>query len=245
MQKLKDMDPIKKRNLMIVFSVICIVLLIAFYILKNRGVDYSYMKEDKSKQIVYTSITQTDDDVFKKEIPYLNINKDFAKNINSEINDYTSPLKNEEHATISYNYDINGDVLSLLVKMVNYSDETGPKIYFKGYNINLKTKNIVTDQELLDLFGYDYNDVEISIANKFQKYYQEMLEKKYYVEDECDYDCFLNDYREVENYLDDIVFYVKNGDLYVYKPFSFYSITGDEEFFKEKHFRFLIEKQNN
>lgn len=245
MQKLKNMDPKKQRNLMIGFAIVCVVLLITFYIFKNRSVDYSAMKEDKDKQIVYTYHTQTDDEVFLKELPYLNIKNEFAKNINTEINDYTSPLKNEEHATISYNYDINGDVLSLLVKMVNYSDETGPKIYFKGYNINLKTKNIVTDQELLDLFGYDYNDVEISIANKFQKYYQEMLKEKYYTEDECDYDCFLNDYREVENYLDDIVFYVKNGQLYVYKPFSFYSITGDEEFFKEKHFRFLIEKQNN
>ena len=34
------------------------------------------MKEDKDKQIVYTYHTQTDDEAFLKELPYLNIKND-------------------------------------------------------------------------------------------------------------------------------------------------------------------------
>lgn len=243
MDKLKKMDDSTKRKLMIVLAVVCIALIITFYFVYNRGVDYSRIKEDSKKKIVYTISSKTDDEVFIKEIPHLNLNFDFIKDVNNDIDSFINTLIDTEHATISYNYDINGDVLSYVVKMIDYSYEYGPKIYFKGYNINLKDKTILQDQELLDLYGYSYSDVEKSIYNKFNEYYKEMLKEGYYDQEECDYECFISGYREVDNYLEDIVFYIKGGELYAYKPFKFYSITGDEEYFKEKHFMFLITKQ--
>ena len=34
--------------------------------------------------------------------------------------------------------------------------------------------------------------------------------------------------------------YIKNGDLVAYKPFVYYSIFGDEEYFNEDHFEFVL-----
>ena len=241
---MKKTDDDTKKKIVIGLAIVCIILIIVFYFINNRKNNYSTIKEDNNKEIVYTILSKTDDDIFIKKIPHLNLNLDIAEEINREVDEYISNLSDEEEATISYNYDINGDVLSYLIKMIDYSKDEGPIAYFKSYNINLNTKSIVTDQELLDLFGYDYNDVEISISNKFQKYYKELVEQKYQDEEECDYDCFL-EFREVENYLDDVVFYVSSGKLYAVRPFCFYSVKGEEEYFKEKHFWFLIEKQTN
>ncbi len=244
MKNIKNLDDDTKKKLMIVLGAVCIILILLFYFINNRGVNYSKIKVDKSKNIVYTLNSKVDKDLFAKEVPHLNLNFKICNDINNEIDEYVSDLYDEEFATISYNYEINGDVLSFLVKMIDYSEDYGPKPYFKSYNINLKTKKLVTDTELLDLFDYGYSDVEISIANGFNKYYKEILKEGYQEEEECDYECFL-EFREVENYLDDVVFYVSHGKLYAFKPFSFYSVKGEEEYFTEEHFRFLIEKQES
>ena len=242
MERIKEMDISTKKKLVIGLAVICIGLIITYYFTSNRRVDYSKIKKENNKNMVYTISSKTDEKIFIKEIPHLNLNFEFVDNINNDVNTYVSSLQDTSHATISYDYNINGDVLSYVIKMINYDYEVGPKIYFKGYNINLKKKKIITDQELLDLFGYNVEDVEKSIEKGFKSYYKDMLKKGYYDSEECDYDCFIHSYRDVENYLDDVVLYVKGGKLYAYKPFSFYSILGDEEYFKEKHFMFLIGK---
>ena len=40
--------------------------------------------------------------------------------------------------------------------------------------------------------------------------------------------------------MDNVNYYVKDGNLIAYKPFIFYSIFNDEEYFKEEHFEFLL-----
>lgn len=240
----KNLDDDTKKRLLITIGIICIILLIVYYIVSSRSVGYAKLKEDRSKNIVYTVSEKVDGSLFTKKIPYLNLNFDTAKEINKEVDEYISTLKDEEEATISYDYAISGQVLSYLIEMVDYSDESGPKPYFKSYNINLKTKKLVSDQELLSLFGYESSDVEKSISKGFNKYYDDLVKKEYYDEEECDYDCFLG-YRGVEDYLDDVVFFVKEGKLYAVRPFNFYSIIGEEEYFKGKHFRFLVKKQES
>ena len=42
--------------------------------------------------------------------------------------------------------------------------------------------------------------------------------------------------------MDKVVFYVKNGDLVAYKPFIFFSIFGEEEYFEDEDYEFLIVK---
>ena len=91
----------------------------------------------------------------------------------------------------------------------------------------------------MDFFQTDKNKVSEIIENTFKEYYDDLVKKGYYEPTECNYDCFLG-YRDITNYLDNVQYYVKNGDLIAYRPFVFYSIFGDEEYFKTKHFEFLL-----
>ena len=45
--------------------------------------------------------------------------------------------------------------------------------------------------------------------------------------------------------MDDVSYYIENGNLVVYKPFVFYSIFGEEEYFKEDDFKFMIVKRES
>ena len=113
-------------------------------------------------------------------------------------------------------------------------------IYFKSYNINLKTLELYSNDQLMNLFGInDYSDVESVIASTFENYYDDIVNKGYYHREECDYDCFLL-YRGIEDYLSDISYYVRDGNLIVFKPFQPYSIFGEEEYFTDKSFEIFI-----
>ena len=70
-----------------------------------------------------------------------------------------------------------------------------------------------------------------------------MVNQNYFSQEECNYDCFLK-YRNVSNYLDNVNYYVKDGKLYVYKPFVIYSIYDEEEYFTEDSYKFLIAKED-
>lgn len=241
---MKNLSNKTKTIIVVSIGIISIVLIVVYFFMNNHGVDYSKYKIDKTKTIVYTIDSKVDKDIYKKEKPYLNINSSLAKDINTEIDELVSDLYDKEYSSISYNYEINGNVLSLLVKMIDYKGEYGPEPYFVSYNYNLKDNYLLSNDELLGLFNYDYNDVEYSIEKGFNKYYSDLLKKGYYNDDECDYECFL-DFHGVEEYLDDVVLYIDRGKLYAIKPFSFYTIIGDEDYFKEKHFNFLIEKKES
>ena len=113
--------------------------------------------------------------------------------------------------------------------------------YFRSYNINLKKLELIENDSLLSFFDVNYENVHDIIASQLYTYYKNIVEEGYYQEEECDYSCFLS-YREINDYLDDVTYYVKNGNLIAYKPFVFSSVYGEEYFFNDEHFEFLIVK---
>ena len=64
---------------------------------------------------------------------------------------------------------------------------------------------------------------------------------EYFDPKECNYSCFLK-WRDVDNYLDNITYYVEKGNLIAFKPFVFESIFGEENYFKDSDFEILIKK---
>ena len=66
-----------------------------------------------------------------------------------------------------------------------------------------------------------------------------MIEDGYFSSSKCDYSCFLHN-RSVSNYIDNTHYYIKNGDLVVYKPFVFYSALGDGDYFETDNYEFIL-----
>lgn len=229
----------KKQKMMyvacIVLAIVSIVLVI-LYGVSNKG-EYSKIKVDKDKAIVYTQYTKTKD---KKttEVPYINISSTAVEVVNKQIKQFSSYYLNaDDKNIISYKYDINGDILSVLIQ-VNYYNKISPFITFKTYNVNLETLNVLTDEEMLQLYNIEESTVENKLKEKFEYFFKDEREKKIF-DEECDYQCFL-EMRGIENYTDNIHYYINKGKLYVYKEFNIHSIYDEEDYYKFSDFKTKI-----
>ncbi len=239
-EKFNKMDNNKKIPILIGGTVVIIVLVILLSYFLNKDHDYKNMKEDKNKDYVYTVDSDRKDEFFIY-IPKINIKGSTIENINKDIVSYLDDFIYEDMIRSNYEYEINGKVLSLVIKTVDYGNDDIPLVYFKTYNINLSNMQLLSDEELLSAYEVTLDDVSKSIEKKFKYWYKDLLKEEYFDEEDCDYECFLGN-RDVENYTDDISYYIEKGNLVVYKPFVFYSIIGEEKYFKEEDFKFVISK---
>ena len=238
MKNKNQIDDKTRIILYIVGLIILISTMIFFIYNQKQGENYNYLKQDKNNYLVYTKYEKYNDDSYVI-VPYLNIKGKNAKLINDHIDSYVSSLLEKEDVIISYEYDINGIILSLLVKTADNSDDYAIEPVFFSYHFNLDTMEIISDNSLLDYFGIDEENVKNIIDDKLHDYYKKIIEEEYYSEEECDYSCFL-EYRGISNILDSISYYVKDQKLYAYRPFIIHSIFGEEHFFKLDDYEFLI-----
>ena len=233
-----QIDDKTKIILFIVGLIILISTMIFVIYYQKQGENYNYIKQNKNKYLVYTKYEENKDDSYVI-VPYLNIKGKNAKLINDNIDSYVSPLLENDDVIISYEYDINGIILSLVVKILDNNDDYALEPVFISYNFNLDTLEIISDDSLLDYFGIDQETAKNIIDDKLHEYYEKIIEEEYYSEEECDYSCFL-EYRGISNILDSISYYVKDKKLYAYRPFIIHSIFGEENFFKLDDYDFLI-----
>lgn len=235
----KNKTPIQQQGFyLIVILIVAIICIIVSFIYQNANKNYNNIKQNKKEYLVYTKYKKENSD-YIKEIPYVNLKNDVFKTVNEDIYLFCEEYKNKEKAIITYEYSISGVILSLVVKVVDKDSNYAPEPRFRTYNINLKTEEIIPDEVLLELFKTSKDKVSYKIKRTFQNYYSEILSQNYYEAAECNYDCFLT-WRGIGNYTDNVSYYVKGGKLIAFKPFTAYSIFGEENYFKDKHFEFEI-----
>lgn len=241
MEKLNDDT---KKKLIIGFGILLIIILIVFSYFVRQGRNYNNIKLNKNNYLVYTLKSKKKKDIYTVNMPYVNIKGELGKKVNNDISTFLSKYMDKERTVVSYEYNISGDILSIILKVVDYETEFAPEVYFKSYNINLRKLELIDNGALFNLFGIDEDTISNILETQFNNYYNEILDEEYYDERECNYECFLKN-REIDNYLDDVSYYVKDGNLIAYKPFIFYSIYGEENFFTDKHFEFILVKKES
>lgn len=232
------LDSGTKKTIVIVGTIIIVSLIVIIYYLQNQSNNYNNIKQDKGKYLVYSKVEVNDNDHYKY-IPFVNIKSETADKVNEDIDLFTNKYLNSEKAAIIYEYDVNGIILSIIVKIFDYEKEYAPEVYFRSYNINLNTKELISNKSLLDFFEITEEKVSNILDQEFHKYYDDLTKEGYYVEQECNFKCFLG-YKGIDNYLDNANYYVKKGNLVVYRPFTYYSIFNDEEYFENEDFEFLL-----
>lgn len=234
-----ELDDSSKRILIIISSVVFIIILFVVFYFSKQGDNFNNIKKSKSNYLVYTKIEDTVND-YHIVVPYVNIKGDTGSYVNNDIDQFTSSFINNQKSDISYEYNISGDILSIIVKVIDYDIEYSPLIHFNSYNINLKTLELYSNDQLMNLFGIDdYLTVASAVESTFKNYYSDIINEGYYQREECDYDCFLL-YRGIDDYLSDISYYVRDGNLIAFKSFQPYSIFGEEEYFTDKSFEIFI-----
>lgn len=240
-EKFNKMDNKKKIIIVFIVTIIIIISVILLSNSTNKDYDYDSLKEDSTNDFVYTVDSEKSDGFFVY-VPYINLKGSSIENINEEIDSYMEEFINGDMIRSNYEYEINGKVLSLVIKTIDYGSDDIPLIYFKTYNINLSNGELISDEELLSSYNLTIDDVSSSIEKQFKYFYEEIIKQGYQTEEEdYSYEAFLEN-RDVENYTDDISYSIEKGKLVVYKPFVIYSILGEEEYFKEDSFRFIISK---
>lgn len=222
----------------IIVVAIAIVAMLAYSFHENNVKNYNYIKESWFENIIYTSYYD-DRNEYIKEVPYINIKGEQITEVNNQIETFSTKYTNLSRAIITYDYSITGQILSVIIKTINYETNYASEAEFISYNINLKTQQVYTNQEILDLYNINAGYVSDRIKNQLQQYHKDIIKEKYYSLQQCNFTCFLK-WRNIEDYSKGIAYYISAGKLYVYKPFVFASIFGEEEYFKDKHFVFLI-----
>lgn len=228
----------QQKTTLIIVVAIAIVAMLAYSFHENNVKNYNYIKESWFENIIYTSYYD-DRNEYIKEVPYINIKGEQITEVNNQIETFSTKYTNLSRAIITYDYSITGQILSVIIKAINYETNYASEAEFISYNINLKTQQVYTNQEILDLYNINAGYVSDRIKNQLQQYHKDIIKEKYYSLQQCNFTCFLK-WRNIEDYLKGIAYYISAGKLYVYKPFVFASIFGEEEYFKDKHFVFLI-----
>lgn len=239
-KKAKVKQPLSNKKKLIVIGIVCLIIVLIGYIAYNYYQNnYVSLKEDKFKEIVYPIYTRKNNKKTSTEVPKINIKSSKIDKVNKDIYKKMGSFLGKDTNTSSYSYEINGDILSLVIEMIDYNTDYTPEFRFKTYNINLNTLELMSDKDLLELYGVKEKDVEKSIKNKFKYFYKDELKKGYLDKNECPYECFLN-WRNVNNYMDNLEYYISDGKLYAYKEFVVVSLYGEEEYYKEGDFLFPI-----
>ena len=231
-------------NNIIIIIIICAVLaiigIIYFYQHQQSRDSYSYLKMYKDQPLIFTR-HDNENEQYPIVVPFINIDSNEILGTNDEILSYAQSFANKNNNAITYEYEINGSILSLVLKAVNNNTGGDPIVDFKTYNINLEEIKLLNADEVLEMFGINYNQVEAILKNKFKDYYKQEVKEGYIDKSICDYECFLS-WRgvDVDNYLDKISFYIKSGQLIVYKPFVTKTLLKEEKFYEDETYEFQI-----
>lgn len=222
---------------MLLVLVIAIIIVVTF-VQKKSTENYNDIKLEKGNFLVYTKY-EDKSTKYTKEVPYVNLKADIFKQVNSDILLFCNEYMQKEKSIITYEYDINGIILSLVIKVINNDTTYAPEPYFRTYNINLEKEEVISDEAILDFYGITKNQIEHKIKRKHEEYYSDLIKQGYYSAGECSYDCYLR-YRGITGYLEHVSYYIRDGKLIAYKTFIAHSIFGEEEYFNDKSFEFEI-----
>ena len=188
---MENNNVVKKKNVglrVLVFILIAVVLGLAGYIVYDKY-DISISKKDnkdtketentskkeetkkeeksilkdKDKEIVYTL-----GDYKYKKVPYINIDTEDAEKLNKKITNFVDKNGNDtdygEYKALDYVYYTNDDVLSVVV-FVKYPT---PDRYYETVNINTKTGEIVSNDDLLKLKKIDSTELSQKVFNVYE-----------------------------------------------------------------------------
>ena len=229
----------KTQKIFIIFCAVIAISFIIFVFYQNKNNEnYKNIKQDKSNYLIYTKYQDLSTQ-YTKEVPYVNLKAPVFEEVNKDIYSFCQEYMDSEKSVITYEYDINGIILSLVIKVINNEVSYAPEPYFRTYNINLETEEVIANDALLQFFNVNNSTVENKIKRGLQSYYKDIVKAKYYTSAECSYDCFLK-WRGINNYTDYVSYYVRDGKLIAFKTFIAHSIFGEEEYFNDKHFEFVI-----
>ena len=200
------MNETLKRKILIISFLLLTVIFLFFIILNNK----------KNKMNTF--------DVNSENVDYID---DFLINLESNLKEKNIDFVSEKAK--------NKDIYSILVVMED-SDEDIKSNNNLSYNINIKTKKVMNNEEVANSFGYSLDDIFKAINKRLEDLYQDEIKEGFVEKNECDFECYKSYYRGIENIEDIYSLYVKDNKLYIYVSIKVISAASDEDYFKKLNY---------
>lgn len=216
--------------LFLVLFFICFSIFASFF--RDREVDYTHLKKDYDKEYV----------VLDSTVPQFNLSSSGVSDLNKEIKKDFLFYRKQIGVTYDIKSYLSSSILSLVVSFT-YTEE-GNTLYettkYCTYNYDLENEVVLSNQELLDLYGLTTKQVKMFLEQKFKNTYYYQLSKQQ-IDSSVTYSYFLQS-KGIDNYMDNISFSVEKGSLICYRPFYITPINDDYKNFTIKDFRFVVVK---
>ena len=206
---------------------IILILLYGILLLTNKT---ELNLQDKNKDIIYDKVNNKN-----KKIPYVNLVGEDINKINENIDLFVKDYLNENNSNVSYEYNKNGNILSILIRIIYYNGVDAPEIKFTSYNILLNDSYLISDDELFKLINSNKGEVNKIIENSFIDYYNESEIRK-----NLSYQDFIK-YRDYYFNIDkDVSYYIDNNKIYGYININKGMDYSEYEYFQDLSFKVLV-----
>ncbi len=172
---------------------------------------------DNTKTIVYTSYENKD---LEKSVPAINVKK-VSEELNNNISQLVTPYLNKENNKVYYKYQVNGNILSLIVIVEDFAVEGTLDVKFEAYNIDLVKLKVLSNDEVLKMFGLDINYIDKVLNDKFKLFYEEGI-KSNSIDRNISYEEYLR-MHNISSFRDNIYLYINNSKLNVYLDYDFWA----------------------
>ena len=113
---------------------------------------------------------------------------------------------------------------------------------FQTIHIDLKNGNILSDDDILKMYNINKEYINSYLETKFNTYYNDLVEGKFYTKEECNYECFLNNRGITTNYSDNVSYYIQDGVLTLFKFYYSASDYLEQQYFNDENYQFIIKE---
>ncbi len=215
------------------FFVFLIIVFFSFSLFsQEKEVDYTHLKKDSDREYIVLDAT----------IPQFNLSSSGVSELNKKIEKDFLFYRGQIGVTYDIKSYLSSSILSLVISFT-YTEE-GNTLYettkYCTYNYDLENEVILSDKELLDLYGLTTKHVKKFLEQKFKNFYYHQLSKKQ-IDSSSSYSYFLQS-KGIDNYMDNTSFAVEKGSLVCYRPFYITPVNDDYKNFTTKDFRFVVVK---
>ena len=207
----------KSNEKLYIFGTVLLLIVIFIYGMFLLTKNDNDILLDNTKTIVYTSYENKD---LEKSVPAINVKK-VSEELNNNISQLVTPYLNKENNKVYYKYQVNGNILSLIVIVEDFAVEGTLDVKFETYNIDLVKLKVLSNDEVLKMFGLDINYIDKVLNDKFKLFYEEGI-KSNSIDRNISYEEYLR-MHNISSFRDNIYLYINNSKLNVYLDYDFWA----------------------
>ena len=95
-------------------AILFVALIIYVFIQNTNNTNYKNIKQNKNEYLVYTKYSNHNTQ-YTKDVPYVNLKAEVFKEVNKDVLTFSNKYMEAEKGVITYDYAVNGTILSVVL----------------------------------------------------------------------------------------------------------------------------------